>query len=109
MGNKPIKMVISKSYSPWFTHMAGEWLLENGADPGRVRLKGTRYEKYSSASVDLDRWDPLLVRCVELLGERAGNVYVSEATGPFVIDTVNDTETIVHRDAYDWIDLWRGA
>jgi hypothetical protein len=106
MGNKPIKMVISKSYSPWFTHMAGEWLLDHGADPSKVKLKGTRYDRNGRASVDLDRWDPLLVECVKVLGDRAGNVYVSEATGPFIIDLVQDSEIIVHRDACGWIDLW---
>ena len=104
--NEIIDVVISKSYSPFYTHLAGEWLLEHGADPAKVRLRGTRYDRNSSASVDLKRWDPLLVECVKDLGERAGNVYIAEASGPFVIDTVEDSEIILHRDQYDWIDLW---
>ncbi len=106
MKNKIIEVVISKSYCPSYTHLAGEWLLDHGADPAKVRLRGTRYDRNSSASVDLERWDPLLVECVKVLGDRAGNVYIDEASGPFVIDTVEDSEIILHRDQYSWIDLW---
>jgi hypothetical protein len=106
--SKVVDVVISKSYSPDYSRLAGEWLLDHGADPAKVKLHGGKYDRRTSATVLLERWDPLLVKCVSELRERAGNVYVAEAHGPFVVDTVQDQEVILHRDSYSWVDhFWR--
>ena len=106
--SKVVDVVISKSYCPDYSRLAGEWLLDHGADPAKVKLHGGKYDRRTSATVLLERWDPLLVKCVSELQERAGNVYVAEAHGPFVVDTVQDQEVIIHRDSYSWVDhFWR--
>jgi len=62
------KVIINTTYGGFgISREAVEWLLREGADPSQVRI----IDEFIGGWCGLKRHDPLLVRCVETLGERA--------------------------------------
>lgn len=68
------KVVINADYGGFkISEEAVEWLRNEGADPAQVVF----IDEFVGGWTGLERHDPLLVRCVETLGERANGRYAA--------------------------------
>jgi hypothetical protein len=68
------KVVINADYGGFkISKEAVEWLRNEGADPAQVVF----IDEFVGGWTGLERHDPLLVRCVETLGERANGSYAA--------------------------------
>ena len=83
------------------------WLLDNGANPGNVRLTQRGEDVYVTCNIE--RHDPLLVRMVEVLGEKANGdsarLVVREISQPlYRIEEYDGAERIEEPDDLSWTD-----
>jgi len=91
------------------SEQGAEWLLANGAGTDKVSVTKTVHGGYASTyvNVDLLRHDPLLVRMVETLGEKANGdhakLYVREIEQPlYRIDEYDGSESVEEPADVHW-------
>ena len=66
-----------------------------------------QYSEQTWSDRNVDRHDPILVRVVEELGDKADGMYaeldIAEVSGPYRIDEYDGFESVETPDSYDWI------
>ena len=89
------------------SELGARWLLDNGANPGNVRLTQSGEDVYVTCNIE--RHDPLLVRMVEVLGWKANGdsarLVVREISQPlYRIEEYDGAERIEEPDDISWTD-----
>ena len=87
------------------SELGARWLLDNGANPGNVRLTQRGEDVYVTCNIE--RHDPLLVRMVETLGADANGssarLAVRELEQPlYRIDEYDGSESVEEPGDIEW-------
>lgn len=104
------KVVINKCYGGFGISEKGvEWLLDNGADPTKVRVEDAGLaSRYKYTICYLERHHPLLVKMVEALGSEAASgdharLEIREIDQPlYRIDEYDGAESIEVPEGITW-------
>ena len=105
------KIVLNRCYGGFgVSEKAVEWLQANGASSEKVRMQdsGLTSSRYVYSVCVLERHDPLLVKCVETLGEEASGdsaaLEVVEINQPMYRISENDgAESVEEPSHVHWI------
>ena len=103
-----MKVVYNDCYGGFsLSNEALEWLLERGSRGVELYKNAILWSKGTWRG---PRHDPLLVECIETLGEKAngrfGKLEIHELNGPkYIIDEYDGMETVEEPEDIQWIDV----